>query len=148
MTAPLFAAGPTRSRTANPYERTLWALTSTLLLGSVAAMVWSQDVFSSHNQGWSGAAPADLQIAQVVSSIAPSALTSGFLLVGVALAIRAVVHERLTVATHPVPESNPTPALDSDASFSAPVTPVVFETKRDRPTPVDHSLYMRPHERD
>ena len=148
MTAPISDAGLTRTRTTNPYERSIWALSSTLLLGSVAAMVWAQDVFSSHNQGWSGAPPADLQIAQVLSSIAPSALTSGFLLVGVALAIRAVLHELLTVSTHPVSVSGAMPVLDPEPVFLAPSAPVALERKRDRGSPLDHSLYMRPHERD
>lgn len=142
MTAPISDAGLTRSRTTNPYERALWAFASALLLGSIAATVWAQDVFLSHNSGWSGnAPPADFQMAQVLSSFAPSALTAGILLAGVALAIRAVMHDRRTVAVHPVAAPDPVPTHDSDA---APTYPVAFESKRDRSAPVDHSLYMRP----
>ncbi len=126
--------------TKNPYERAMWLVATALLLGSVTAIVWAQDVFHS-NRSWTDTPPADFQIAQVIFSIAPSSLTGGVLLAGMALAIRAIAFNRRTPDPHLLPTSTVAPAGDP---VSAVTVPSMAEREPMRSAPVDHTPYMRP----
>jgi hypothetical protein len=128
-------------RDTNPYERALWVVAGVLVPGSVAALVWAHDLFASNHGGWTDQPPVEFQYAQMISSIAPSALSGGIILAGMALAIRALSFNRRTADTHLVPAPHPA-AIHDNASVA--IAPVASGRTRATSVPVDHTPYMRP----
>lgn len=125
----------------NPYERALWVVSGALVIGAVAAILWAQDVFSRNTGGWSEQPPTEIQIAQMIHFIAPSAISGGTILGGMALTFRALTLNLRTPDSHVVPSSGAAPLRDPQFAATVPAAP---EKDRIASIPVDHTPYMRP----